>query len=166
MPLISSEQEYIFLSHVCETSCQRSPQINEGYSETILSTLKKNCLGASDPQGLNTEHLQLYLNYYLIHSHFSAVQFDDLGRHNQSRKTHVHPKMNKPLRQNIHQASHIISLWTLPTNLHIYNFDLAFFFERCDSFPVRVEMHDFIQKPGGAIEQQQPLGSVKVPWLD
>lgn len=35
---------------------------------------------------------------------------------------------------------------------HVYNFDLAFF--QCDATDFLWGMHDFIQQPGGAVEQQ------------
>lgn len=47
--LISHQQKYIFNTSV-KQAARGQPQINEGYSETISSTLKKNCLVALDPQ--------------------------------------------------------------------------------------------------------------------
>lgn len=81
-----------------------------------------------------------------------------------SAETHIYPKITKQLRQNIHQSSRIISLWTLPTNLHIYNFDLAFF--QCNAT-------DFLW--GGCMISYSRLVALwsnsflavalKVPWL-
>lgn len=58
-----------------------------------------------------------------------------ISAHKTSAETHIYPKITKQLRQNIHQSSHLIFLWTLPTSLHIYNLDLAFF--QCDATDFR-----------------------------
>lgn len=52
------------------------------------------------------------------------VQSDDLRPPGDKirAETHIYPKMIKPLRQSIHQFIQVFSLWTLPTNLHIYKF--------------------------------------------